>query len=214
MEVNAGYDGQSAAMGGDTAGYTGTATATTASTLTATGTPWTASAYIGHLVVTSSSGTLAYGVITANTTSALTIDQWYAPASPGGAATTTPSSTCTFVILPGNAPYWYMALTTNNTAPAAGDTTLPGELAASGSGLIRKLATYAHTTGVSTYSLAATFTATSTDQTTGAQTVAKMGLFNTLTGSTGRMQFETLVSPTATLTATGDQLTLTDVITV
>lgn len=213
-KVNAGNDGQAAAMGGDVAGFTGTATATTATSLTATSTPFVASAYIGHIVVASSSGTLAYGVITANTTSVLTVDQWYAPASPGGAATTTPSSTCTYVILPGQAPYWYIALTANSSAPAAGDTSLSGEIANAGGGLIRKLATYAHTTGVASYSLAATFTAVSGDV-AGVPlpvTIAKAGIFNTVVSSTGRMQFETAVSPTATLSAAGDQLTITDTV--
>jgi hypothetical protein len=213
VKTNAGNDGQAQAMGGDVAGFTGTATASSATSLTATGTPFVASAYIGHIVVCSSAGVLAYGVITANTTSVLTVDQWYAPASPGGAATTTPTGTCTYVILPGQAPYWYIAVTTNATAPGATDTTLTSEITTGGSGLIRKLATYGHTLGVASYSLAVTLTGTATDQGTGAQILAKAGIFNTLTGATGRMQFETLISPTATITATGDQVTITDTVT-
>lgn len=193
-------------MGGDVPGFTGTATATTATSLTATGTPFVASAYIGHHVV---AGTV-YGVVTANTTSVLTIDQWYTPGSPGGAAATTPSGTSTYVVLPGNAPYWYMAITTDTASPGATDTTLPSEITAAGSGCIRKLATYAHTTGVASYSLAATYTYTSTDQTFGSRAIAKIGVFNTVTPATGRIQFETLLAQTATLTATGDALTITD----
>lgn len=195
-------------MGGDVAGFTGTATATTATSLTATGTPFVASAYIGHIVTAPG----VYGVITANTTSVLTVDQWYTPSAPGGAAASTPSSTAVYTILPGNAPYWYMAITTNATAPSASDTTLTSEITTAGGGLIRKLATYAHTTGVASYSLAATFTVNGSD--TGLPvTIAKMGIFNTLVGATGRMQFETLVSPTAVLSAVGDALTLTDTVT-
>lgn len=203
---NVGNDSQASAMGGDVAGFTGTATATSATTLTATATPFVASAYIGHHVV---AGTV-YGVITANSTSVLTIDQWYTPGSPGGAAGSTPGSTTTYVILPGNAPSWYMALTTDTGAPSASDTTLASEITAAGSGCIRKLATYAHTTGVASYSLVATFTYTSTDQTFGSRAIAKIGIFNTLTPATGRMQFETLLAQTATLTATGDAVTITD----
>lgn len=199
-------------MGGDIAGITGTATASSATTLTGTGTPFVASVYIGHIVATSSAGVLAYGVVVSNTTSVLTVDQWYAPASPGGAATTTPTSTCTFVILPGAAPFWYMALTADAGAAVATDTTLPSEIVTSGGGLIRKLATYAHTTGVASYSLAATFTANSSDSKP--VTIAKIGIFNTVTGATGRMQFETLLSATATLSATGDILTVTDTVSI
>jgi hypothetical protein len=208
IKTQSGNDGQACCMGGDVAGFTGTATATTATSLTATGTPFVAGAYIGHHVVAGS----VYGICTSNTTSVLNFDQWYTPGSPGGAAGSTPGSTSTFVILPGNAPYWYMALTTDSAAPSASDTTLPSEITASGSGCVRKLASYAHTTGVASYSLAATFTYTSTDQTFGSRAIAKIGIFNTLTGATGRMMFETLLAQTATLTATGDQVTITDVI--
>jgi hypothetical protein len=212
MLVNGGLDSMACAMGGDTAGYTGTATASSATSLTATGTPWVASAYVGHIVVTSSAA-MAYGVVTANTTSVLTVDQWYAPGSPGGAATTTPTSTTTFTIVPGNAPNWYMALTTNATAPSATDTVLTSEITTAGGGLIRKLATYAHTTGATTYSLAATFTVNGSD--TGLPvTIPKIGIFNTLVGATGRMQFETLLGTTAVLSAVGDSVTCTDTVTI
>lgn len=212
MLVNGGLDGMACAMGGDVAGITGTATASSATSLTGTGTPFVASAYIGHIVVTTAAA-MAYGVITANTTSVLTVDQWYAPGSPGGAATTTPTSTTTFTIVPGNAPYWYMALTTDAAAAVATDTTLPTEYTVAGGGLIRKLATYAHTTAATTYSLAATFTVNGSD--TGLpKTIAKIGIFNTLPGATGRMQFETLLSTTATVSAIGDALTVTDTVTI
>jgi hypothetical protein len=103
-----------------------------------------------------------------------------------------------------------MALTANNSAVVSTDTTLTGEITTAGGGLIRKLATYAHTTGASSYSLAATFTANGSDSLP--VTVAKIGIFNTLTGATGRMQFETLLSATATLSASGDSVTITDTV--
>lgn len=207
--VNGGADGQACAMGGDVAGFTGTATATSATSLTATGTPFVASAYVGHIVVTTAAA-LAYGVITANTTSVLTVDQWYGIAAPGSGAVTTPTGTTTYAILPGQAPYWYMALTTDSATPVATDTTLPSEITTAGGGLIRKLATYAHTTGASSYSLAATYTANGSDSLPAI--IAKIGIFNTLVGATGRMQFETKLTATATLSAIGDQLTVTDTI--
>lgn len=207
-KVNAGNDGQAAAMGGDVAGATGSTTsAPTATTVTDTGASF--GTLTGHIVVMTS-GTTAYGVITSNTGTVLTIDRWYAPASPGGAAVG-PPTTGTYVVLPGQAPYWYMAITTDSTNPAAGDTTLASEITTAGGGLIRKLATYAHTTGVASYSLAATYTVNASDTGLPA-TIAKMGIFNTLPGATGRMQFETKLGTTAVLSAIGDQLTLTDTI--
>lgn len=209
MKVNSGNDAQASAMGGDQAGMTSSTTsAPTATTATDTGQAWTTNQWAGHLVTLGST----YGVILSNTATVLTVDRWYTPSSPGAAAAATPG-TGVYVILPGNAPQWYMAITTDATAPAATDTTLASEITAAGSGCLRKLATYAHTTGVASYSLATTWTYTSTDQTFGARAIAKMGIFNSVMGATGRMQFETLVSPTATLTATGDQLTVTDTVT-
>ena len=105
-----------------------------------------------------------------------------------------------------------MALTTNATAPSLSDTALASELATAGSGLVRKAATFAHTLGTTSYTMTNTFTATSTDQTTGAQTVAKMGMFNSAKSATGIMQFETALSSTATLTQTGDNVTLTQTV--
>lgn len=206
--VNGGADGQAGAMGGDLAGYTGTATAVTGTTLTATGTPWVASSYIGHIVSTGS----VYAVVTANTTSVLTVERWYNPALPGGAAGGTPSGTPVFTILPGQAPYWYMALTANASAALVADTTLTGEITTAGGGLIRQIATYAHTAGATSYTLAATFVANASDSLGSPVAIAKIGIFNTLSGATGRMQFETLMSSTATITAIGDSLSVTDTI--
>jgi hypothetical protein len=198
-------------MGGDVVGYSGTATASSATSLTGTGTPWTASTFIGHIVVTTSAA-LAYGVITANTSSVLTVDQWYTPSTPGGSAATTPTATTTFAILPGNAPYWYMAVSTN-TSVSVTDTSLASEYATTAGGLIRKLATYAHTGGASSYSLASTYTVNGSD--TGLPyTIGSIGIFNTLTHATGRMMFETVLSPTATVSASGDQVTITDTVTI
>ncbi|MGH7743301.1 MAG: hypothetical protein ACREQ5_00565 [Candidatus Dormibacteria bacterium] len=101
-----------------------------------------------------------------------------------------------------------MAITTDSATPVATDTTLPSEITTAGGGLIRKLATYAHTTGVASYSLAATFTANGSDSLPAI--IAKMGIFNSIVGATGRMQFETKLGTTATLSASGDQLTVTD----
>lgn len=104
----------------------------------------------------------------------------------------------------------YIALTANATAPAAGDTTLTAEIATASGGLVRAQATYAHTGGASTYTLTKTFTANGSDSLP--VTVAKIGVFNA--SSAGKMPWESLLSPTATLSASGDALTITETITV
>lgn len=104
----------------------------------------------------------------------------------------------------------YLALTNNNTAPAAGDTTLTGEIATAGGGLIRAQATYAHTGGASTYTLTKTFTANASD--TLPVEVRKVGVFNASSG--GTMPWSTLLSPTATFSAIGDATTVTETITI
>lgn len=201
---NAGID-SIANMLGNPLGFTGTATATTATSLTSSG--FTASAYIGQMVVAGS----VYGVITANTTTVLTVERWVNPASPGGSAGSTPGSTSTFTIVPGQAPAAFMALTANSSAPAGGNTSLTGEITTAGGGLIRKVCSYAHTAGTSTYTEAATFTANGSDSLP--VTVAKIGMFPTLTGATGILVFETLMNATATLTASGDAVTSTQTVT-
>jgi hypothetical protein len=189
-------------------GFAGTATASSATTLTSSG--FTASAYIGQIVLAgSTAANFVYGVIVSNTTTVLTVDRWYTPATPGGAAGTTPSTTAPFVILPGGAPAMYTAVTANATAPAAGDTTLTAEITTAGGGLVRKMSTYAHTGGAASYTLTTTFTANGSDSLP--VTIAKIGVFTGFVS--GQMVFETLLSATATLSASGDALTTTHTIT-
>lgn len=104
----------------------------------------------------------------------------------------------------------WVGITANTTAPAATDTTLTGEITTAGGGLIRKVSTPAHTTGVASYTLTTVFTANGTDSLP--VTIGKRGVFDQLAVG-GTMIFETLVSPTATLSASGDNLTLTDTVT-
>lgn len=94
----------------------------------------------------------------------------------------------------------YIALTENASAPAAGDTTLTGEL--TGSGLQRQQGTYAHTNGTGTTTLSKTFT--SSDGT--ARTISKAGLFNA--PSVGTLMLETLVPSPPTLVS-GDSVAVT-----
>lgn len=104
----------------------------------------------------------------------------------------------------------YLALTANATAPAAGDTTLTAEIVTASGGLIRAQATYAHTGGTSTYTLSKTFTVNGNDSIP--VTVAKVGVFNA--SSSGSLVWETLLGTTATLSAVGDALTVTETVTI
>ena len=103
----------------------------------------------------------------------------------------------------------YIALTANSTSPSASDTTLTGEITTGGGGLVRAQATYAHTNGQSTFTLTKTFTANGSDSLP--VTIAKIGVFNA--ASSGTLAFETLLSATATLTASGDALVVTETVT-
>jgi hypothetical protein len=198
MRVNAGADFQSRVMGGDTLGDSGTSTGTTATTLTDSGKAWTVNGYTGHVVVTAST----YGVVASNTATALTIDKWYTAGSPGGAAASTPG-TGVYVLLPGGQPAFWMAVTTDSAAPGATDTTLASEL--SGSGWTRAVATYAHTTAASSYTLTKTFT--SADGTS--RTLNKMAILNSSTG--GTMVFESAIPFPPTLVS-GDTITITETV--
>ncbi len=103
----------------------------------------------------------------------------------------------------------WMGLTANSAAPAAGDTTLTGEIATAGGGLVRAAGAYAHTAGTNTYTVTNAFTANGSDALP--VTVAKIGVFTA--ASAGTLVFETLLSATATLSASGDQLTVTQTVT-
>jgi hypothetical protein len=92
----------------------------------------------------------------------------------------------------------YIAVSADATAPAAGDTTLTGEI--SSGGLARATATYAHTVNTTSYTLTKTFTATATQN-----NVQKAGNFNASSG--GTMFLENTF--TSTSLVSNDQLTLT-----
>lgn len=200
--TNVGVNKQSDQLGGGGLGATGSATSPTATGFTCTG--LTSGAHVGKLVTLGG----VWGVITANTATAVTVDQWYTPGTAAAAAT---PSAGTFVILPGQAPAMFMALTYDVNTALVTDTTLASETTTAGSGMLRKLATYAHTTNATSYTMAATFTYTSTDNGT-SHAFQKMGMFDTaVPGSAGIMQFETNFTA-ATLTATGDAVTTTQTV--
>jgi hypothetical protein len=92
----------------------------------------------------------------------------------------------------------YIALTADTGTPVDTDTTLPGEIETGDSGTLSRVqATYAHTTGTSTYTLTNLFTS---DESV---TVAKIGVLNDPT--VGTLVFEDLFGVPAVLYS-GDQL--------
>lgn len=103
----------------------------------------------------------------------------------------------------------YVALTANATAPAGGDTSLAGEIATAGGGLVRKQGTYAHTSGAASYTVTAAFTANGSDALP--VTVNKVGVLTA--SSAGSLVFEDAITA-ATLNASGDQLTVTQTVSI
>lgn len=197
---NGGRDMVAAAIAGQAGFGTGStiATATTSTSLTATGTPFVASAYIGQIVIAEeSTNAPVWGVITANTTSVLTVDGWK---NGDGSAGTTPGSTCNYQILPGSAPFRYMALTENSGAASAATTTLTGEITSGGCG--RALATYAHTLGAATATLTKTFSVSGTFP-----AIHKIGLSQYSTASS-QVGFEVVLNADANVVS-GDSLAVT-----
>lgn len=93
------------------------------------------------------------------------------------------------------APACWIGVTANTTPPAATDTTLAGEITVGT--LARKKATFAHTTGATSYTLSALFTFTQSVK------LAKSGVFNAQTG--GTMFLEGLMASPAT-GVSGDQV--------
>jgi hypothetical protein len=198
-----------------------TATAPTATTFTTDGVNIPANAAAGQMIVTTS-GAIRFGIVQSNTSAAnsvLTIDRWYdatsLPADPGVAAASTPTAGA-WCLVPGNAPAAYMALANNATAtaPAATDTTLTGEITSAGGGLIRKLATYAHTAasgGAGTTTLTKTWTANGSDSLP--VTVSQIGVFQGVVVAASRMLFKTALNASATLSTSGDQVQVTETVT-
>lgn len=205
-KTNLGQDWQARALAALNNSVTGAgATSITATTLSLTGLDGSAgtSLWNGQLLVMSG----VWGVITSNTAAnptVVTIDRWYTPASPSGAAATTPT-TGVWVILPGMAPAIYMGITTDAAAASASDTTLASEETTNGLG--RAYCTYAHTASAATYTLTKAFTYTGSSS----KTLHKAGIFVAAVG--GTMPFETVLSADAIVATSGDQVTVTETVT-
>lgn len=104
----------------------------------------------------------------------------------------------------------FCALTANATAPAATDTTLTGEIVTAG--LARKAASFGHTVGATTYTESVTYTAVAADVAGGAVNINKCAWFDA--ASTGNMAFEDTISPAAQISNAGDQLTITQTVSI
>ena len=206
-------------------GQTGTATATSATSLTG-GTESPGGAHVandaaGQVIVAWSNG--AYGIVNSNTSGTspvYTVDRWYTPGSPGGAAASTPGSTTGYTLMVGAPPMLFMGLSANTSTPLVGDnypnaawnlaSAMTGEIVTAGGGLIPKIITFAHTAGTNSLTGTAVFTANGSD--TLPVTIAKMGIGPSIVGG-NRRGLQTLLNATATLNLSGDQLTVTDTIT-
>lgn len=201
LRTTVGIDWQSAAMGGglaDATYGTGTAAAVTATTVTlpTSGSPGSTTKWNGQIIILGG----AWGVILSNTNAnppVITIDEWHDPLA-WGTVKTTPG-TGVYVLVPGQCPIMWLALTADSAAPAAGDTTLATELAANG--FSRAFGTYSHTGGTASFSLAKTFTCSG-----GSTTINKEAVFLGQNGST--MPFES-AEPSPPTLISGDTLAQT-----
>lgn len=202
--TNTGRDLWDLSFGSPGFGVSGTiATASSATSLTATGTPFTSDQWKGATVVAEeSTNAPVFGNIGSNTTGVLTVDAWRTGDDTAG---TTPGATANYLILP-TCRARYMGLTENASAAAATDTALTGELTTGGAS--RALATYAHTGGTSTYTMAKTFSITASFP-----AIHKGALFtasNTTAG--GVMPFVAVLNADANVIS-GDSLAVTATIT-
>lgn len=94
----------------------------------------------------------------------------------------------------------YIALS-NDSSGAVTDKTCSGELTSNG--LSRTLGTYAYTNGTNTDTITATFTYLTSSHST---TISKVCMFDAASG--GNLFAESLLSPTATVSAVGDIVTI------
>lgn len=211
--------------GGGQTGLIGAGTAATGSTLT-TNLTLVTNAWAGYRVYcySTTANNIVWMNVTSNTNAAgasvLTGDRWYNAATPGGAAGTTPTTPWAFVLTDGGGTSaWFMGLATGVNARADADTTLATsgnvEYVTAGGGYIRKIVAYTQTSGVASRALTLVGVFTGNGSDSYPQTFTMMGLFNSMTvGFTPAMKYETLLTPaSATVAASGDQVTVTDTIT-
>lgn len=194
-----------AAAIGHAPGAGGALTASSATSATPSGGGLTTDQYKGWRVycpVTGLTTAPVYGNIGSNSTTVLTVDQWWTAADGVG---TTPASTNGYLILPSGLPR-FMGLTTDSGAASAADTVLASEITTNGAS--RALATYAHTGATATFTLSKAYSITGT-----LTAIHKMGLFTAAnTTAAGILYFESVLNADATV-VNGDTLTVTDTVT-
>lgn len=213
--TNDGRAQQAVNYAGGQVGDTGQATASSATGLTTTKS-YTLNQFAGYRVYATVSGSqMVWGNILSNTAgpnSVLTVDRWYNPAAPGGGAGSTPSATAAFLIADGGVvSAWFVGLSTTNIVPAATDHSLSGEYTAAGGGLVRKIAPYSLTSGTSpvTFTLTPVYTANASDVLPSTFYAAGVFVSMVVSATTLMMKFEANLSASQTLSASGDQLTVT-----
>jgi hypothetical protein len=104
----------------------------------------------------------------------------------------------------------YLSLTANTTTPVATDTTMTGEITTGGAGLTPAQGAYAHTSSTNNATLTKQFTTNGTDSLP--VVIGQVGIRNASAGG-GTLGYKTLLTTTATLSAIGDQLTITETVT-
>lgn len=208
LRTNAGADQQSLAMGGS-AGFTGiSTTAPSATTYTLDGQAGTLNQFRGQWIVAyGASGTLVAAARilsnTAATPAVLTVEAWI---KGDGTAATTPVAG-TWHILPGGLSAPFLALSSTVQSGNVADVTLAGEFTvAGGTGLDRKLGTWAHTTAATSYTLNKLFTAAGAGGTVNSEAVFATALQASPSGQ--GIMFES-AEPTPPAMIAGDTLNQT-----
>jgi hypothetical protein len=168
----------------------------------------------------SGTGSQVFGVIVSNTATVITVDQWYAiPVT--GAAGAAPNATGNYTILPGMSWAAWVGLSTSTAAAVAtdvlrtadglyGDGTVSGTATEqNATGLARAYCgqggSSAPTFGSGTYVLTHTWTYSGS----GAVTLAKVVMCNSLPAAGSLLFLETLLSAQGTVTASGDTIAVT-----
>lgn len=213
---------QSNMMGGGLVGFTGTLSSATSTTATSAAvTSVTANQYAGcriHVLQTAT-GPMVYGHIishTSGTTPVFTIDRWYTVGTPGAVtAATAPSAGYYYSIEDGGIPSaWYMGLSATAYGNVS-DTALTGENWHSAGGLNRKICAYANTQSTTpvTWTIVGSFTGNGSDTYPLAvvtiATFVSMGPVGGPPGGAATLMSEATIT-SATLAASGDQLSVTD----
>ena len=204
-------DWQSKALGGGlapVATMTGTASATGTTSLTNASAvfPTSSQGLAGQIVVcgpnASGTGAISWGTILSNTGTVLTIDRW---TSGAGGLGTTPNGTGLYLVVPGQSPANWIAISADAGAPTSADTALTSELATNG--FARQQGVWSHTAAAGTFSIVTTFTCSGGAGTT----INKYGLLNASSG--GALPFTSSIGSPPTLLSS-DTLACTSTITI